>query len=133
MSLKYGTNTMQFVLRPRARPPPPRPAAAAWAAPPCPQAPPAPAGRHAALPRRRPALWPAGAPPVGQIRTQAEGSQGGGVAGGRRRSAAGEEEEWRSGGGRPGAITSFSPNLTVNLTADSRNGIEGIGVKFQWQ
>jgi len=32
-----------------------------------------------------------------------------------------------------GAITSFSPNLTVNLTADSRNGTEGIGVKFQWQ
>ena len=32
-----------------------------------------------------------------------------------------------------GAITSFSPNLTVNLIADSRNGTEGIGVKFQWQ
>ena len=74
--------TRDLGLRPRERPPPPRPAAAAWAAPPCPQAPPAPAGRHAALPRRRPALWPAGAPPVGQIRAQAEGSQGGGVAGG---------------------------------------------------
>ena len=31
-----------------------------------------------------------------------------------------------------GAITSFSSNLTVNLTADSRNDTEGIGVKFQW-
>ena len=27
----------------------------------------------------------------------------------------------------------FFPYLTVNLTAHSRNGTEGIGVKFQWQ
>ena len=32
-----------------------------------------------------------------------------------------------------GVLTSFFPYLTVNLTAYSRNGIEGIGVKFQWQ
>ena len=32
-----------------------------------------------------------------------------------------------------GALTSFCPCLTVVLTADSRNGIEEIEVKFQWQ
>ena len=31
------------------------------------------------------------------------------------------------------AITSFCPHLTVTLTADSRNGIEGIEVKILWQ
>ena len=32
-----------------------------------------------------------------------------------------------------GVLTSFFSYLTVNLTAHSRNGTEGIGVKFQWQ
>ena len=32
-----------------------------------------------------------------------------------------------------GVLTSFFSYLTVNLIAHSRNGTEGIGIKFQWQ